>query len=282
MKYSLSIFLGLAVVVGCGENRPAPVVHKPVAATATQPALPGPQRLVERADKLWQARVDRDWKTAWEFVDPALAAQSDVDSYVEWESKNQPFQWDAFTLEEVVTEGPYAWVRVKYTARMTRYGGLPPREAEQWQKWHVVAGEWFPVDQRELDNYPAPPAMRDLAAEQKLRARVEESNRLRRAGEWAALLKLCDPADVEGMDTGAFADQQQRSTITRDEVLWLQVVGETGTVRRALRFKINDPSMQNLPEQDASSTERWVLRAGDWYRDLNPALGAAPAGQGAQ
>lgn len=237
--------------------------------------------LEQRARALWDARIKKDWKTAFEFVDPQIAAESNVEKYSEWCNNSEPFMYESYTLHEVVSEGRYGWAHVTYAARIRQFPKMPPREADQWQKWRVQDGKWYPVlDARAMESCPAPPALRNVAAEPALRARFEEAGKLRDKKDWPGLMKLVDPNDLEGMTPEAFAKEQERLSVLTQRVEWLQALGDNGMVFVVYNVKLNDPSMTNLPATDTPLIENWVLRDGVWYRDLRrPKADSEPTSQ---
>ncbi|QOJ14478.1 MAG: hypothetical protein HRU75_07415 [Planctomycetia bacterium] len=259
---SLILVTGVWIVAGmtgCGDAKPRDPAVK----------LPGKAELEARARTLWEARVRKDWKTAWDFVQPRVAAASSPEQFIEWCEKSEPFIYESYALHGVDTDGEYGWAHLTYSTRIRQFPTHPAREADHWQKWYAIEGRWYPVvEPRERDACPEPPALRNLAAEPRLRERFAQASRLRAAKDWSALLKMVDPGDLEGVDESTFIREQEKLTITSERVVWVQAIGERGTVFVVYTAKLNDPSMQNLPESQTPLLERWIHRDGEWYRDL--------------
>ncbi|MBK8914884.1 MAG: hypothetical protein IPM64_09860 [Phycisphaerales bacterium] len=257
--------------IGCGNSKPREPEVK----------HPGKADLELRARALWDARTRKDWKAAWDFVQPRVAAQSTVEQYIEWCEKSEPFIYESYALHGVDVDGDYGWANLTYSTRIRQFPTHPVREAEQWQKWYAIDGRWYPVvEPRERDACPEPPALRNLAAEPRLRERFAQASKLRAAKDWSALLKMVDPGDLDGVDEATFVREQEKLTITSERVVWVQAIRDRGTVFVVYTAKLNDPSMQNLPETQQPMLERWILRDGEWFRDLrSPPSESEPAGQ---
>jgi hypothetical protein len=224
--------------------------------------------LRQRAERLWQARQDRDWAAIFLFQDPQAVEGVTEEEYITWAEENEPFLIEDSRLGDVITEEEMGWVEVFARTSMRRFPAVPPRDVHRWEKWRVLEDGWFPVPPRELEHYPAAPAERDAAEEQRLLARFEASWEARRQGDWDRLFELSDPTIRDDIPREEYAQAQQMIEYLSCNVRWVEARGEHGSVRVEILHKLNDPSMTKLPPRTIAVTERWLKVDGEWYRDL--------------
>ena len=251
-----------AALGGCAAPQPR---HE---AAATAPVRTDAARLRQRAEQLWQARVDEDWETVFRFEVPEQQKDATAAEFADWSRKNEPFKYESFEIVQVQAEPPLGWVNVKYRSSQRRFPNVPARDSAQWQKWHVVAGDWLPVRKGDWDDYPAAPAQRDAAEEARLRARVDEAWEARTAHDWHQLYGLTDPRDHQDITEDAFAKDEALFEHLSRNLRWIEVVGDRGRVRALYDVKSNDESLTKMPIQSTELTEPWVKYDGQWYRDL--------------
>jgi len=224
--------------------------------------------LQSRAETLWTAKVEEDWKTAFLFLDPRQRAETTEAEFTAWSQENDPLKMLSYSVERVQIAGDLGWVEVHYRAAVRKYPDLPPRDAHQWQKWRLVAGHWYPVRPQEWSSYPAAPALRDAEEETRLRSRFLESWDARHADRWSELYEMSDPRDKDDVPVEEFVDAESRFAYLSYELHWVEVQGDRGSVRVSYRHKVTDPSLTKLLARVAVLTEHWKKRDGQWYRDL--------------
>ena len=136
------------------------------------------------------------------------------------------------------------------------------------QKWAAHRGDWFPVPPQQTDSYPAPPAIRDKAAEAKLKSRFSQTWPLRKAGDWSGLYDFADPRDRDAVPLTEFADSEGLFAYRSQDLKWVEVIGDKGKVRVVYVHTVTDPSLTKLPPREAEITENWIKVNNEWYRDL--------------
>ncbi len=224
--------------------------------------------LGERAERLWTAKRAEDWSALFLLQDPATLAGASEDEFVAWCAKEEPFRILAYEIATVLSDGDFGWVEVRYRTTLRKFPDMPPKDAPTWQKWHRVAGEWFPVPTRALSSYPESPATRNAAEETRLRARFMESWRARRAKDWRELYRLSDPQDHQDVAEDVFVEAEDMYEYFSFNIHWIEAVADRGRIRVLYEHKLDDPSLTKLPVTMAYVTETWVLRDGEWFRDL--------------
>lgn len=209
-----------------------------------------------------------DWATVFGFLDPSKARRMVRAEFVRWSAREEPFQIISFHIGTVEADGDVGWTEVHYRTLLRRFPDIAARDATQWQKWRVVQGQWYPVPQRELEAYPAPPAKRDADEETRLRTRFEESWDARRRRDWRRLYELCDPRDRSAVSRESFAESESLFEYRSHRVDWVEVISGRGRVRVLYDHKIMDASLTKLPARSMYVVERWVKVDNEWYRDL--------------
>ncbi len=222
--------------------------------------------LLHRAETLWRAKSHGDCKTAYQFADPAY--RNDEAAYIEWCKNEDPFRILEYKLHGAQAEGDLGWVRVVSKTQFVRIPGTPVQEVDTWDKWRRIGGEWLPVNKRELAAYPEAPAVRDHAAEQRVRARLDEVWQSRLARDWHRLYELIDPLDRSVISEDQLIQSEDMLVQAACKVCWVEVTGDRGRTRATYSNRLNDPSLSKMPLKDTDVTEYWVLRDGAWYLDL--------------
>jgi hypothetical protein len=259
------LFCGLLAIslVSCRNGG-----EKTTSSATPPPPQKGPAALQTRAEQYWQARTDKDWKELYAFLEPWQKSSGTPTDYEAWAKENEPFNVLSFRIVKADQEGPYGWVRVNYESTLRIYPDAPPRQTEVDQKWQAETGEWFPVPAQNADGYPLPPALRDHAAEARLRQRFDESWKARRAKDWSGLYALVDPEDHEAVSPAEYAESEGLFDYISCDVKWVEAVADHGKVRVAYHHKVTDPNLTKLPAREAELTEFWVKVNNEWYRDL--------------
>ena len=224
--------------------------------------------LEERAQQYWQARVDKNWKDLYAFLEPWQRASGTPTDYEAWARDYEPFNVLSFRIVRVDEEGPYGWVRVNYESTLRLYPDSLPRQTEVDQKWQAESGNWYPVGAQNVDAYPLSPAYRDQAGEKQLRQRFQGTWDARRARDWERLYQFVDPNDLDDVSQAEFAESESLFEYLSCDVKWIEVVADQGKVRAAYHHRVTDPNMTKLPPREAEITEFWVKVNDEWYRDL--------------
>lgn len=225
---------------------------------------PDAAALRERAAKLWTARTQEDWATAFLFEEPERREQIDLETYVDWHVKNEPFKTHAFRLGKVQTDRNLGWVEVECRTSLRKFENVPPRDVRRWEKWRVAEGDWYPVPAPEKDRYPEAPALRDAAEEKRLRARFDAAWAARQRGDPKAYYEFVDPAEREQVTLELLTEYESLYRYLSCNVRWVEVIGVNGRVRVEYERKRTDPSLQKMPPELSEVTERWVKREDDW------------------
>jgi len=229
---------------------------------------PNASRLSQRAQAYWKARGTESWDDLYQFQPPRLQVTTTVEQYRQWATAEEPFLLKEWSIKDQFCEGTFGWVRVDYTASLRRFPNLPPKAKTHWQRWVALEGEWYPVPQTELDDFPDTPAARDTDAERVLRARFEGTWAARKNRDWSALYEWSDPRDLDTISLEQFADSESRFIYLAMEIHWVEVKGDFGRIRVTYAHKPADPNMTKMAVQRVSSIEHWVRVDGQWYRDL--------------
>jgi hypothetical protein len=226
---------------------------------------PGARELRQRAERLWTARTQDDWAIVYMFEEPAERGHIDKAKYVDWHLENEPIKTHAFRLGRVQTEGDLGWVEVQCRTSARKFPNVPPRDVQRWEKWRVVAGDWYPIPPTAADLYPAAPALRDAAEEARLAARFEASFAARQARDWNALYALMDPEEHGKIPLELMTERENLYRYLSRQVQWVEVVGGNGRVRVRYETKRTDPSLTKMAPEVKDVTERWVKRGDTWY-----------------
>jgi len=221
-----------------------------------------------RAESLWEAKKGRDWEAAFVFEDPALRKESTVAQFIEWSEKEEPFRIQSYSVGDVEIEKEMGWVTIDYETTLLKFPNIPPRGARIQQKWRKLDGDWYPVARQILDQYPEAPSARNTTEEPLLRSRFEEAWNARQDRNFEYLFELCDPKDTATIEQSYFVDQEALVEYKSCEVHWVEAIGEKGRIHCTVFARLHDPNMRNMPFQPSRTTENWVLREGEWYRDL--------------
>lgn len=257
--------LVLATLPGCGPKPPA---QESEPQSKTQQPVNSAEDLRQRAEQLWTARVEEDWGTVYTLLSPLERGDADPDSFAEWAQENEPFRVHDYSIGQVLTEGDLGWVEVDYNTSIRQFDSLPPRQAQQWEKWFVLNGVWRPIPKPVLDAYPVSPALRDTPAEPALTDRAIQACNARVQSDWGSLYDLLDPEDVAEIAFESFEASLNMVEYQDCEVIWIEAIAGHGRVRVSLVQKLLDPSLTKLPPENRQLTERWIQRDGIWYLDL--------------
>lgn len=253
-------------VPGCTSTQPA-TIGPATATDATSDAAPARASLEDRAAELWTARQAEDWATVYRFQDLREIPDATEANFAAWASKEEPFVVHSFEIGQVVTDDNYGWVEMASSVSMRQYVGVPARDTQRWEKWHVRDDAWYPVGPKKLDSAPAPPPLRDLEAEQRLLARFQAACVAREAGDWARLAEYSDPSQHGALEAAEAAGMESQIEYLSHDVQWVEVIGDRGTVRVNLEFRLRDPNMRKLPVRNEVINDRWVRRDSEWYLD---------------
>lgn len=267
-----TVACALAGPVSCTQPPAGPITSTQPATDAAvaeaPPEIDPADALRQRAERLWSARQAQDWSAMFAFQDPQAVEEVTEEEYVAWAEENEPFLIADFRLGDVIVNEDMGWVQINCRQGMRKYPEVPPREVHRWEKWHIRDGRWLPVPPQQIQNYPVTPAERDAAAEQRLLDRFRASWEARQEEDWDRLFELSDPRARGDIPEDEFAEAQGLIEYLDCDVRWVEVIGDRGRVRVAIRHKLNDPSMTKLPPRTILVTEQWVRVDGAWYRDL--------------
>lgn len=264
---------------GCQPDRsadasPAPTSAPTVVGNAASaapsgaaPAVRADEELRARAVALWRARQDQNWAEVFTFRTPAERKDAKVEEFVEWSNKNEPFLIQSHTIGAVEVSEPLGWVQVNYSTRIRQFPNQPPRDAEQWQKWRRIDGEWYPIAPREAQGYPEPPSQRNAAAEARLRARFAEYWKARTERDYQKLIDLTDPADRPELTVEQVQEIEGKISFLDARIEWVEAIGERGRMAVTYKHKLDDPSLTKAPPRETTLIERWIESDGEWYLD---------------
>jgi hypothetical protein len=239
------------------------------------PAARSPGALCRRANEYWKARVDEDAPTLLAYHRPEDRGQIDPQKFAAWLREQEPFKFYSYAVGRCEVDGELGWVELAYRTSFRRVPDSPPRDIQKWEKWQLIAGEWYPIMAREARSYPEPPHRRNRSEEAKLRTRFEQAWEARRDGKLERLLEFIDPADKDLLVPEQVQEQEQLRKWLACEVLWVEVIEDAGRVAATYTTKRSDPSLSKWPEETQQAIEHWVRRDGVWYRDVH-AVEASP------
>jgi len=218
---------------------------------------------------LWGARLAADWATVYNFQDLSNLEQPVTrEQFVEWAVANEPFEYKRADVLDVIADGDFGWAHVDSSVGLRKMPASSPRDVKRWEKWHVINGRWLLVPIKLLDRYPEAPAIRDAAAEKIIAEREALAWKARLERNWPALYELSDPEDRKKITQEQFVKAYDQLVFLERAVKWTQAIGPKGTVCTFYRLKLNDPSLSKAPPTESVVMERWVLREGAWYQDL--------------
>lgn len=267
--FGAHITLGLALTLlgcgGCPSNDRAPSGTDP----QEPPSVASEAALRARAETLWEARVEEDWETAFDFLYPEHQDQTNPQEYAEWCSEKEPFVWHEAEIGEVIVREPLGWVEVDCVTSMRRFPGAPEQPAVQWEKWLLRDNQWYPIPKTMIDSYPESPALRDAEAEARLSARVKAAWQARLDEQYGRLYReFVDPADRTYVSEDDYIAQFDLSEFLEYRVLFVEARNNRGRVRVAYQVKLTDPNMTKVPPKRSVINEKWIEREGKWYLEL--------------
>jgi hypothetical protein len=257
----------------------APIATTPNAASPVSPTpAPTPKPagntragLAERARQLWDAKVAEDWSTVFLF-EPTRGDEGVTEAeFIRYSETEEPFRVHGYTILQVLTEGDMGWVELDVSTSMRRFPTVPPVDAQRWDKWHRINGEWQPVPAKTASAYPAAPVLRDAEAEAQLRQRFDASWDARHRRDWEAMYQFIDPRDRDDLGQDVLAETYEVLQFLSATVHWVEVIDDVGAVYVTVNHKLNDPSMSKLPPRDANIREEWVRYQNEWYMDVKRA-----------
>jgi len=231
----------------------------------------GQRALVQRADKLWAARKARDCKAIFHLEVPPKSQEIKEADYVTWCENEDAFRVVQYTIgKDAEVDQNLGWVRVQsktaFTAVPSPELAHADSETETVEKWYIVDGQWYPVPKGLWNTVPEPPSQRNALEEERLQARFAESWAALQAKDWQRLYQLVDPPDR--IAESAFVSNAGATIYLEHRLIWVEVLGERGTVRVTYKHKPGDPSMTKVRPEEKTVSEFWVNREGEWYRDL--------------
>lgn len=225
----------------------------------------GVKELEARAEAYWAAQQREDWLEVYRFQVPTVREEYTAEEFAAWSEQNAPFTIDAYQLGRAITDGEMGWVEVSATTGVRRFPEMPSRESQRWEKWKVVLDEWYPIPPTDVTFYPESPALRDAAAEARLRERFLQAWEARRTLDWDRLYELSDPRTRPA---------ERGPTPTLDEVpheflsykiFWVEAIGDRGKVRVQYEYRLTDPNLTKMPPQFTVVSDRWERVDGEWY-----------------
>jgi hypothetical protein len=229
-----------------------------------------PESFADDVARLWDARQAEDWAVVYDYQDPAILADGTREDYIEWASKNEPFITREYRILEVMQDGDLGYAHVASKDAVRRFEQVPPRDVTRWERWHRVDGRWRPISPFEFDNFPDPPAVRNLEIEDGLRERFTASWNARMRGDWDDFHAMIDPRDQPRVpldDLYGIADELE---FIAGELKWVQAREDRGEVRFYATTRIVDPSMSKIAPTSKMITEPWIYIDGVWYLDAVP------------
>ncbi len=254
-------FPAFLLLAGCASTQRVATLLPNDSSTSTD-------ALAKRAKAYWSARGSESWDDLFQYQPPKLQAETTVDQFREWSANEDPFIIKKWSIKDHRREGTFGWVRVDYTAGLRRFPTLPPKQKTHWQRWVVLEGNWYPVPQTELDQFPETPAIRDGEAEKVLRTRFESTWKSRKNADWSAMYEKSDPRDRDSVSLDQFAESEGRFLYLDIEIHWVEVIGDYGRILATYEHKPSDPNMTKMPSQRKATIEHWVQVENQWYRDL--------------
>lgn len=280
---TLALFVSLPMSVSCrsapAQSRPHESKTDSVTPTrsAGQPSsqtdksregdASSESQLTVLANKIWKARVDRDCTTVAQHLDPTEYVSETPKERLEICEKD-PFRYEKFRIGKVEVEGQFGWVHVQYDSKFAPYQAEPAQEVQTVEKWRHLNGQWYPVAARIYETCPESPSSRNAAEEKRLRERFEATWKHRLARDWKSLYELADPKDRESVPESNYAESESLIEYYEHVLEWVQVIGDKGEIRVTYANKLADPNMSKLKPRKINLSEHWILRNGEWYRDL--------------
>lgn len=132
------------------------VLHPGITGAAEQKQAPDARELTllkERAGRYWEAKLKRDFKTQYEFLEPRVRGRMPLEDFVKGKGVVEYLQAH---VEDAQVSGNFAIVttrlKVQFHHPMLK-PTPPPEETEVREQWVQVAGVWYLT----LEKVPAPP-----------------------------------------------------------------------------------------------------------------------------
>lgn len=231
--------------------------------------------LKANATRFWEARVQGDWKTVYALMPPEEIAQAGTaDVFVTYQQTQGPFRYSQATIHDVVVEQDLGWVRVEFVSSPRFYPTVDPTVVDTWQVWQKRES-WRPVARGLAGQFPTRPRkVRPAAEETALSTRVDEEWNAHRAGDYAKIYELLDPAYRAATPREEFLARKARYHYLRHTVEWAEVNGDCGRARIAFTRKLNDPTLYKEEPEEVTAFENWLKIDGQWFRDMKPRRGS--------
>ncbi|MFV8818299.1 hypothetical protein [Haliea sp. E17] len=106
------------------------------------------EKLEQRAEERWRARIAHDWGKAWEYESPAFREVFPKQLYVKKFSYTANWELTGLEVIEYDPEAAVASVVVRVMSRPTKQTSAAARaigamQRELHEKWILVDGEWW-------------------------------------------------------------------------------------------------------------------------------------------
>jgi hypothetical protein len=103
-----------------------------------QTAADEAQVLSERARIAWEARIKKDWKTVYEFLDPATRKRVTLDKFL---AVDKPLVFDTYKLGKVKVDKDEGSVVITASYHLAKY---PFSKEESFSTaWKKLEGVWY-------------------------------------------------------------------------------------------------------------------------------------------
>lgn len=227
--------------------------------------------LIERAQRLWQARLDEDWAVVFEFMTPSEREGTTAEAYAQWAVDNEAFAVESFTLGDARVDGSLGWVQIDSLVRARQFGSeIEPVATKRWAPWLRINGTWYRCPPEKAEELPASPALRDAAEEESLRARFEASMYSRLHDDHERTYLYIAPQDRMLVTEEEFASALSRVNFRKFRTIWAEVpIGQDNAeVRAEMLIKPNEEGQRKMPPRWTVINESWVKVGGRWYWDI--------------
>ena len=221
--------------------------------------------LKERAKVFWEARVNGDWATVYQYLSQEEKDKFTQEKFVSSRKEKGPFRFLSYELGGVESAGDLGWVEVRYAIQPLGYPEYPPRQMHLWDVWQKT-GDWYPVPASRSAEFPKnPPRLRPVEEEVSLAARVNGFWEAKEKNDWSSVYQHLDPDFRAGVSAEEFLEKRAFYSYLNHRVEWAEVTGNHGRVKVTYTCRLKDPSVSKLDPVETSVVEEWIKMNNQWY-----------------
>ena len=226
--------------------------------------------LQEQAKRFWDARVNGDWATVYDYLPEEEREGKTRDQYVEQVKQSGLWRYLHYKINAVETADNTGWIKIEYAAEPARFPGVKPKLVDRWEHWEKVDGKWTAVAGKRIQQFPQlPPSLRPLKEEKAVKARAEELWKAREKSDYKTVYNLCAPSFRAKVPAEQWLAKKALNLYISHQILWVEVHGEEAVARIAYGYRPNDPNVSKMDPLEETAMQSWIKVDGQWYLNVS-------------